>query len=85
MDAKEFWEYYPEERDSTYFLDEYYAVDMEKVFGFAEEYHQAKSEEEAQERYNKAIKYVEQSHSELCLRDEGIGKKIAQIASGIQK
>ena len=38
--AAEFWEYYPEPRDSTHFLnlDENGGIDLKKVFEFAEEY-----------------------------------------------
>ena len=36
--AEDFWEHYPEPRDSTYFLNEDGEFDIKKVFEFAEEY-----------------------------------------------
>jgi hypothetical protein len=63
MSAAEFWDEYPEARDSSYFLNYGRALNMNKVFEFAEEYAAQKpttlslptEEEIAQERYQKAV------------------------------
>ena len=79
MDAKD--------RGPANFINEFYglgdedhdtALDSGNIYHLMREYHQAKSEEEAQERYLKAVKF-------LGTECDGLDQVALRIAAGITK